>query len=74
MFVSVCIPIFPSVSLQISFPFCKEKNIFQVVDVACGYGYTVLAVKDESGPSCYGTGLNSDSQIGKLTSNTQWLE
>ncbi|XP_050727668.1 RCC1-like G exchanging factor-like protein isoform X2 [Eriocheir sinensis] len=36
----------------------------KVVDVACGYGYTVLAVNDESGPSCYGTGLNSDSQVG----------
>ncbi|XP_045131422.1 RCC1-like G exchanging factor-like protein isoform X2 [Portunus trituberculatus] len=36
----------------------------KVVDLACGYGFTVFAVKDKSGPSCYGTGLNTDSQIG----------
>lgn len=42
---------------------------FQVVDLACGYGFTVFAVKDKSGPSCYGTGLNTDSQIGKQVWN-----
>lgn len=39
-------------------------EIHKVVDLACGYGFTVFAVKDKSGPSCYGTGLNTDSQIG----------
>lgn len=38
---------------------------FQVVDLACGYGFTVFAVNDKSGPSCYGTGINTDSQLGK---------
>lgn len=36
----------------------------KVVDVACGYGFTVFAVNDRSGPSCYGTGISTDSQIG----------
>lgn len=46
---------------------------FQVVDLACGYGFTVFAVKDKSGPSCYGTGLNTDSQIGKNAWNKLYL-
>lgn len=39
-----------------------EKH--SVVDVACGYGFSVFAVKDEDDYSLYGTGINMDSQIG----------
>jgi len=42
----------------------SRKN--QVIDVACGYGFTLIAVKsDERGnDQVFGTGLNTDSQIG----------
>lgn len=40
-----------------------ERN--HVIDVASGYGFTLFACKpDENGTTLYGTGLNSDSQIG----------
>ncbi|XP_068227515.1 RCC1-like G exchanging factor-like protein [Palaemon carinicauda] len=36
---------------------------YEVKDLACGYGFTLFAV-DDSDVSCFGTGLNTDSQIG----------
>ncbi|XP_064111602.1 RCC1-like G exchanging factor-like protein [Macrobrachium nipponense] len=36
---------------------------YEVKDLACGYGFTLFAVNDSS-VSCFGTGLNTDSQIG----------
>lgn len=39
-----------------------EKH--EVTDVACGYGFTVFAVKSTNLTKVFGTGLNSDSQIG----------
>lgn len=36
----------------------------KVVDLACGYGFTVFAVGGKSDVSCFGTGMNTDSQIG----------
>lgn len=43
-------------------PFAER---FNVVDVACGYGFTLFATKpDENGTTVFGTGLNTDSQIG----------
>ncbi|XP_045609753.1 RCC1-like G exchanging factor-like protein [Procambarus clarkii] len=38
---------------------------FKVIDVACGYGFTLFAVDAKSGASCFGTGLNTESQIGR---------
>ncbi|XP_076035728.1 RCC1-like G exchanging factor-like protein [Oratosquilla oratoria] len=35
---------------------------FRVKDIACGYGFTVFAVKDEF--KVFGTGINTDSQLG----------
>lgn len=36
-----------------------------VIDVACGYGFTLFATKpDENGTTVFGTGLNTDSQLG----------
>lgn len=37
---------------------------YKVIDVGCGYGFTVFAVDKTSNASCFGTGLNTDSQIG----------
>lgn len=43
-------------------PFAER---FNVVDLACGYGFTLFATKpDENGTTVFGTGLNTDSQIG----------
>lgn len=40
-----------------------ERN--DVIDISAGYGFTVFVVKgNEDGVSLYGTGINSDSQIG----------
>ncbi|XP_042237238.1 RCC1-like G exchanging factor-like protein [Homarus americanus] len=36
----------------------------KIVDLSCGYGFTLFAVGKPSEVSCYGTGLNTDSQIG----------
>ena len=55
-----------SSNTTVVFLYLMEGHHFQVVDVACGYGFTVFAVNDKSGHSCYGTGLNTDSQIGKF--------
>lgn len=39
--------------------FAEQNN---VTDLACGYGFTVFVVNDEK---LYGTGINTDSQIGQ---------
>lgn len=36
----------------------------QVVDVTCGYGFTVFAVNTKEKYKVFGTGINTDSQIG----------
>ncbi|CAL4072884.1 unnamed protein product, partial [Meganyctiphanes norvegica] len=36
---------------------------FELVDLCCGYGFTLFAVNNKTGPTCFGTGLNTDSQI-----------
>lgn len=37
----------------------------KIVDIACGYGFTVFGVNDDDGKHiAYGNGINSDSQIG----------
>lgn len=39
--------------------------LIQVTNVACGYGFTVISVKgNKNSPQVFGTGLNTDSQIG----------
>lgn len=41
--------------------------MLQVTDIAAGYGFSVFVAKSKKLPSqVFGTGLNSDSQIGKL--------
>lgn len=35
-----------------------------MIDFACGYGFSAFAVKQEEGYSLFGTGINTDSQIG----------
>lgn len=38
---------------------------YHIIDVACGYGFSLFACKpDENGTTLFGTGLNTDSQIG----------
>lgn len=38
---------------------------YEVLDVSCGYGFSVFVVKsDDGGISLFGTGINTDSQIG----------
>lgn len=36
----------------------------KVTDLTCGYGFTVFAVNKTPEASCFGTGLNTDSQVG----------
>ncbi|CAH1103130.1 unnamed protein product [Psylliodes chrysocephalus] len=36
----------------------------QVVTAACGFGFTVFAVQSDTNQKVYGTGINTDSQIG----------
>ncbi|KAK9890012.1 hypothetical protein WA026_008821 [Henosepilachna vigintioctopunctata] len=39
-----------------------EKN--EVKQIACGFGYTLFSINSEDSDELYGTGLNTDSQIG----------
>ncbi|XP_051162867.1 RCC1-like G exchanging factor-like protein [Leptopilina boulardi] len=39
-------------------------EIFNVVDFACGYGFTAFAVRSNDNNIVYGSGINTDSQIG----------
>ncbi|XP_050669740.1 RCC1-like G exchanging factor-like protein isoform X1 [Leptidea sinapis] len=41
--------------------FCEK---FDVTKIACGYGFTVAAVKTNEQHKVFGTGINTDSQIG----------
>lgn len=41
-----------------------ELGHWKVVDLACGYGFTLLAIKDHEGHKVLGTGINADSQLG----------
>ncbi|XP_068626747.1 RCC1-like G exchanging factor-like protein [Battus philenor] len=41
--------------------FCER---FDVTQIACGYGFTVAAVKTDEQHKVFGTGINTDSQIG----------
>jgi SAM-dependent methyltransferase len=38
----------------------------QIVDVACGYGFTALAANTREKYKVFGCGINADSQIGKF--------
>lgn len=37
---------------------------YEVLDVAAGYGFSVFVVKSDDGVSLFGSGINTDSQIG----------
>ncbi|XP_047520237.1 RCC1-like G exchanging factor-like protein isoform X1 [Pieris napi] len=41
--------------------FCER---FDVTQIACGYGFTVAAIKTNEQHKVFGTGINTDSQIG----------
>ena len=41
--------------------FAETSNI---LDIACGYGFSAFAVKREDGTSLYGSGINTDTQLG----------
>ncbi|GLV43021.1 uncharacterized protein CBL_13618 [Carabus blaptoides fortunei] len=43
---------------------------YTVTDVACGFGFTIIAVKSNEKYKLYGSGVNTDSQIGYHVSNT----
>jgi len=46
---------------------------FQVTDIAAGYGFTVFAAKSKKSSSqLFGTGLNTDSQIGMEQVNVEY--
>jgi alpha-tubulin suppressor-like RCC1 family protein len=36
----------------------------KVIDIACGYGFTTYAVHTSDKNVVYGTGINTDSQLG----------
>lgn len=38
---------------------------YRVTDIACGYGFTLYAVHSSDKSIVYGSGLNTDSQLGK---------
>nr|XP_023018998.1 RCC1-like G exchanging factor-like protein [Leptinotarsa decemlineata] len=40
------------------------NNKFQVITAASGFGFTVFAVNSDTNEKIYGTGINTDSQIG----------
>lgn len=41
------------------------SELFDVTGIACGYGFSLYTVKqDKKGVSLFGTGINSDSQLG----------
>lgn len=39
-------------------------ELYKVKDIACGYGFTVYAVRSSGKNIVYGTGINTDSQLG----------
>ena len=41
--------------------FAETENI---IDMACGYGFSAFAVKRTDDYSLFGTGINTDSQLG----------
>lgn len=40
-----------------------EKH--DVTDITCGYGFTAFAIKSKDKNILYGSGINTDSQLGK---------
>ncbi|XP_068627442.1 RCC1-like G exchanging factor-like protein [Battus philenor] len=42
----------------------KVPTLFPVTQIPCGYGFTVAAVKTDERHKLFGTGINTDSQIG----------
>lgn len=43
---------------------------YRVTDIACGYGFTVYAVQSSDKNIVYGTGINTDSQLGNKELNS----
>lgn len=43
----------------------RFAELHKVVDIACGYGFTAYAVHSSDKNIVYGTGVNTDSQLGK---------
>lgn len=43
----------------------------EVLDISCGYGFTAFAVKQKNGISLFGSGLNTDSQLGYQTRDSK---
>lgn len=43
---------------------------YKVTDIACGYGFTVYAVQSSDKNIVYGTGINTDSQLGNKGLNS----
>ena len=41
-----------------------DENHFEVYDLACGFGFTLFALKNDKKYEVYGTGINTDSQLG----------
>lgn len=37
---------------------------FDIISACCGYGYSIFAIKQMDGVSLFGTGINTDSQLG----------
>lgn len=37
---------------------------FEIISACCGYGFSIFAVKQMDGVSLFGTGINTDSQLG----------
>lgn len=53
--------------------FAEQNN---VVDVSCGYGFSAFVVQEENGThSVYGTGINTDGQLGlQLSKQSKQME
>ena len=41
-----------------------DENHFKVYDVACGFGFTLFALERNKKFHVFGTGINTDSQLG----------
>ncbi|XP_015183754.1 PREDICTED: Williams-Beuren syndrome chromosomal region 16 protein homolog [Polistes dominula] len=47
---------------------------YKVTDIACGYGFTAFAVKSSDKNIIYGSGINTDSQLGFQEANNIYLD
>jgi SAM-dependent methyltransferase len=48
-------------------------SALQIVDIACGYGFTSFAANTRENAKVFGCGINTDSQIGEFSGQKAYL-